>query len=95
MAPEERKLSEFKEYGIDASIIKTSPRGLFIKIDHGVAQDVEKGMRFDIYKTDYFGGNLLIAEAVAFEVGNDWAILKVVKTFRDVPIEKGQAARSK
>ncbi len=95
VAPEERKLSDFKEYTIDASIIKSSPRGMFVKIDHGVAQDVEKGMRFDIYKTDYFGGNILIAEAVAYEIGNDWAILKVIKVFRNIPIEKGQAARAR
>lgn len=95
LAPEEKKLSEFKEYVIEASVIKVSPRGHFIKIDHGQAQYVSKGTRFDIFKTDYFGGNVLVAEAIAYEVGSDWAILKVVKSYRNMTVEKGNAARSR
>lgn len=92
---EERvKEDRFKEYSIEAQIIKVSPRGLFVKIDHGLSQEVEKGTRFDIYRTDYFGENVLIAQGVAYEVSADSAILKITKTYRDVPIQKGFSARA-
>lgn len=92
---EERvKENQFKEYNIDAQIIKVSPRETFVKIDHGFSQDVEKGMRFDIFRTDYFGENVMIAQAFAYEVGSDWAILKISRTYRNIPIKKGFSARA-
>lgn len=90
---EERKISKFKEYDIEASVIKISPRGKFLKIDKGLSQDVEKGMRFDIYKTDYFGGNELVAQGHIFEVGADWAIVKLSKKFKKMKIKTGFTAR--
>ena len=54
----------FKEYTTEATIIKVSPRGRFFKIDKGLAQDVTKGSRVDIYKSDYFGGNKLVGSGV-------------------------------
>ncbi|EQC50544.1 hypothetical protein [Bacteriovorax sp. DB6_IX] len=85
----------FKEYTTEATIIKVSPRGKFVKIDKGLAQDVAKGAKVDIYKTDYFGGNILIASGLVYESGPSWAIIKLVKKFRSVPIEKGLTARVK
>ncbi|OUR94066.1 hypothetical protein A9Q84_18305 [Halobacteriovorax marinus] len=90
---EERKVSKFKEYDIEASVIKVSPRGKFLKIDKGLSQDVEKGMRFDIYKTDYFGGNELVAQGHVFELGADWAIVKLSKKFKKMVIKTGFTAR--
>ena len=90
---EDRKISKFKEYDVEASIIKVSPRGKFVKIDKGLSQDVEKGMRIDIYKTDYFGGNDLIAQGFVYELAADWAIVKLSKKFKKTEIKSGFTAR--
>lgn len=88
------KVEAFKEYDIEATVLKVSPRGKFVKIDHGIAQDVEKGMKFDIYQTDYFGGNTLLATGVVVEIGANWSIIKLAKIFKNVPIMKGFVARA-
>lgn len=93
VSQEKKKISKFKEYTVEASVLKSSPRASFIKIDKGIAQDVEKGMRFDIFKSDYFGGNILIATGVAFEVGADWTIVKILTRYRDMRILPGFVAR--
>lgn len=87
------KEKAFKEYDIEASVIKMSPRGAFVKIDQGFSQDVSQGMKFDIYKTDYFGGNILVASGIINQVGSDWSIIKLTKRFRDIAIEPGFTAR--
>ncbi|ATH07848.1 hypothetical protein BIY24_07760 [Halobacteriovorax marinus] len=89
----DRKLSKFKEYDLEASVIKVSPRGKFLKIDKGISQDVEKGQLFDIYKTDYFGGNDLVAQGRVYELGADWAIIKLAKKFKKMTIKSGFTAR--
>ncbi|MCK5882624.1 MAG: hypothetical protein KAG61_02960 [Bacteriovoracaceae bacterium] len=88
-----RKVDKFKEYEIEASVIKLSPRGKFVKIDQGVSHDVTKNMKIDIYKTDYFGGNILVASGRVYQVGSDWAIVKLAKKFRKVQIRVGFTAR--
>ncbi|MBY0414132.1 MAG: hypothetical protein K2Q18_08195, partial [Bdellovibrionales bacterium] len=60
ITPESVKIDSFKEYHIDGSVLKVSARGNFLRIDQGLSTDVEKGMKFDIYQTDYFGGNTLV-----------------------------------
>ncbi len=87
------KIHTFKEYEIEASVIKVSPRGKFVKIDQGLAHDVEKGMIFDIYKSDYFGGNALLATGRVYEVGATWAIIKITKKFKNVELKAGLYAR--
>ena len=87
------KVSTFKEYEIEATVIKISPRAKFIKIDHGLSHDVDKGSRFDIFQSDYFGGNVLVASGVVYQVGSDWAIIKLLKRFQDIKIKKGFVAR--
>lgn len=87
------KVEAFKEYLVDGSVLKLSARGNFLKIDQGLSTDVEKGMKFDIYQTDYFGGNVLVASGVAFDVGADWSIIKVTKKFKEIAIKPGFAAR--
>jgi hypothetical protein len=87
------KVSSFKEYEIEATVIKISPRSKFVKIDHGLSHDVEKGARFDIFQSDYFGGNVLIASGLVYQVGSDWAIIKLLKRYKDIKIKKGFVAR--
>lgn len=85
----------FKEYTLEGNVIKVSPRGVFVKIDHGSLDDIQKGDVVDIYKTDYFGGNILVAQGRVFEVASNTSIVKIVAKYRKVPIEKGFAARIK
>lgn len=92
---EMEKIESFKEYHIDGSVLKVSARGAFVKIDQGLSADVEKGMQFDIYQTDYFGGNILVALGYVTEVGSDWSVIKVVKKFAEIEIRPGFSARAK
>ncbi len=91
--PENDKIESFKEYHIDASVLKVSAQKTFVKIDQGLSTDVEKGAKFDIYQTDYFGGNVLVASGVVFEVGADWAVIKLTKKYKEIEIKPGFAAR--
>ncbi len=90
---EKVKIESFKDYTIDGAVLKVSGRGNFIKIDQGLQSDVEKGRAFDIYQTDYFGGNELVAEGIVYEVGSDWSIIKLTKKYKNVEIRPGFAAR--
>lgn len=90
----QKKINKFKEYTIEATVLKVSARGKFVKIDHGLAQDVEKGMKFDIYKTDYFGGNVLVASGHIVELGANWSIIRLQKLYKKMPILKGFVARA-
>lgn len=93
VTPESVKVNSFKEYQVDGSVLKISARSNFIRIDQGLSTDVEKGMKFDIYQTDYFGGNVLVASGIVYEVGADWSIIKLVKKYNDIQIKPGFAAR--
>lgn len=89
-----RVKEKFKEYRIEGTVLKVSPRGKFVRIDQGISQDIEKGMKFDIYQTDFFGGNELIATAIAYEVGIDKSILKIVRLYSSKRVKKGYVARA-
>ncbi|GAB4414087.1 MAG: hypothetical protein OHK0056_20630 [Bacteriovoracaceae bacterium] len=90
---DELKREKFKEYSVEASIVKVSARGTFVQIDQGMSSDIEKGMKFDIYKADYFGNNELVAGAICYELASGTAILKITKRYSQTPIEKGMVAR--
>lgn len=92
--PKKARVERFKEYNIEASVLQVSPRGKFVKIDKGIAQDVNKGQRFDLYETDYFGGNKLVATGVVFEVSSDQAIIKLDKMIANKKVEAGFTARA-
>ncbi len=93
VTPEAIKIDTFKEYSIESSVLKVSARGNFLRIDQGLSSDIEKGMRFDIYQTDYFGGNVLVATGIAVEVGADWSVVKLTKKYKEIEIKPGFAAR--
>ncbi len=84
----------FKEYSIEATVLKVSPKGRFVQVDQGVSQDIEKGMRFDFYETDFFGGNELIATGVVYEVSLNRSIIKIVKKFSKKNVHKGFTGRA-
>lgn len=89
----EFKLKKFKEYDVEATIIKVSPRGKFVKIDVGAGGDVEKGMKFDIYIRDLKGREVLVAGGTVYETGVDWSIIRVLKLYRRIVLKKGFSAR--
>jgi hypothetical protein len=72
-------IESFKEYEVEATVVRISPRGIFIKIDKGVGDDVSKGMVMDIFQFDYMGGNILTARGIVYEVDADSSVIKVVK----------------
>lgn len=84
----------FKEYGIEATVLKVSPKGRFVQIDQGVSQDIEKGMRFDFYETDFFGGNELIATGIVYEVSLNRSIVKIIKKYSKKNVHKGFTGRA-
>ncbi len=93
VSAESVKIGSFKEYFIEGSVLKVSDRKNFVRIDQGISTDVEKGMKFDIYQTDYFGGNVLVASGVVYQVGPDWSVIKLLKKYKKVDIKPGFAAR--
>ena len=93
VATSQRRVYEYKEYYVEATVIKVSPQKKLLKIDKGLGQEVEKGMSLDVYKTDFFGGNILVASGKVLEVGGDWAIVKLVKRYRPIKIKPGFTVR--
>lgn len=89
----DKAVESFKEYAIEASVLKVTTKGNFVRIDQGLSTDVEKGMKFDIYQTDYYGGNVLVATGIAYEVGADSAVIKLTRKHKDIVIKPGFIAR--
>lgn len=92
VSEKDKKIKKFKEYIVTADITKVSSKGLFVRIDAGLSSDIEKGMKFDIYKKDFSGNNLLVATGVAYEVGSNNSVIKIVKRYRGVKVKKGFVA---
>ena len=93
---ERRVRQTFKQYEIDALVLKVSPKGTLVKIDKGASSNVEKGMRFDIYETNFQGKNVLLAAGRVFKVKAETAIVKILKFYREgAPIKAGNAARGR
>ncbi len=89
----EKKLSKFKEYDVEGIIIQVSPRGKFVKIDKGLSDTVEKGMRIDFFKSGYFGENQLIASGVVYQSAPDFAIVKILEKYSETSLAEGMVAR--
>lgn len=84
----------FKEYELEATVAKLSPKKQFIIIDKGLSSDVRNGQRFDLFHFDYLGGNILLARAVVIQVNAEQAVLKITSRFSNKhPIKEGTVAR--
>ena len=91
-----RVKQRFNQYAIEGEVTKVSSRGGLIKVDRGLSDGVAKGMRFDIYRADYVGGNVLIAAGRVFKVGESACVVKLLKFFtEDAKVEKGYVARGR
>lgn len=86
--------NDFKQYDLEADVVKVSAKGNFVRINKGLSNDVVKGMRFDLYKNDFKGLNELVAEGVAYKVFSGAAILKIVNRFSSIRVRNGFVARS-
>ena len=95
LSKRKRKKKKFKEYDLDATITKVSPRGGFAKLDKGYNQYIEKGMKMDIYESDFRGRNVLVGTGVVYETKPNWSILKIIKKYIDRPLKPGLIVRGK
>lgn len=84
---------KFKTYHIEASVVKISPRGKYLRIDKGLTHDIEKGMKADLFEFDYLGGNKLLASGVVMEVGADSSVVKILSVYQNVEIKVGHLVR--
>lgn len=73
--------SKFKTYDIEASVTKVSPQQNYVVIDKGIADDIQKGMKFDFFEFDYVGGNVLVASGVVLQTKSDSAVVKITQRF--------------
>ena len=80
--------NSFKEYSNSALVIQVSPRGNFLKIDQGITTNLEKGTLVDIFQSDFFGGNILIARGVIYQVEADTSVVKIKEVYKEIPIKK-------
>lgn len=87
---------KFKEYDVEASVTKVSPRKVFVQIDKGLTDDIPKGAKIDVFEFNYLGGNKLIASGFVFEVGVDTAIIKITKYYNEkIRVKVGHIIRGK
>lgn len=86
----------FKAYDVEASVSKVSPKQGYVVIDKGLSDDINTGLRIDLFDFDYVGGNDLVASGVVVKVQSDSAIVKVTKIYnKKIPMKTGLVARAK
>ena len=91
---DQRVVQRFKQYDVEADVVKVSPQGSLIQINQGLSGHVTKGMRFDIYRVDFLERNILIASGRVFAVKIDRAVIKILKVFKeDAKIKAGYVAK--
>lgn len=84
----------FKEYDLEASVAKVSPKKQFVILNKGLSHNVEKGQRFDLYHFDYLGGNVLLARGVIIQVNSEQSVLQLTTRFSNKhEIKEGTVAR--
>ena len=89
----QQKIRTFKEYLAETTITKVSSKGNFVRIDAGLYSNIKKGMKFDIYQTNFSGDNKLMASGIAYKVGTNTSILLIKKLYRGKRVKKGFIAR--
>ena len=93
---DQRVRESFKQYDLQAEVIKVSPQATFVKIGRGLSSNISKGMRFDLYRVGHLEESVLVASGSVFKVNLDYSIVKILKVFRtDIRIEEGFTARGR
>lgn len=86
--------TRFKDYDLEASISKVSPKKGYVVIDKGLADDVQKGMKIDFFEFDYVGGNILLARGTVIQSKADTAIVKITHRYNTKKeLKEGVVAR--
>lgn len=86
--------TRFKDYDMEASISKVSPKKGYVVIDKGLADDVQKGMKIDFFEFDYVGGNILLARGTVIQTKADTAIVKITHRYNTKKeLKEGVVAR--
>lgn len=86
--------TRFKQYDLEASISKISPKKGYVVIDKGLADDVQKGMKIDFYEFDYVGGNILLARGTVIQSKSSSAIVKITHRYNTKKeLKEGTVAR--
>lgn len=94
-APEVKFDKKFKTYDVEASVTRVSPKKEYVVIDKGLADDVEKGTKFDFFEFDYVGGNVLVAQGVVIQTKVNSSIVKITQRFdTKKEIKEGLIARA-
>ncbi len=90
-----RKIERFKEYAVEGMVIQVSPRGKFVKIDQGLRDGLDRGSTVDIFQSDYLGQNILFAAGTVYQVGDTWAVVRILSKFKTEPLQTGMIIRAK
>lgn len=83
------KYSTFKEYTIEAQVIKVSKTRESVIVDAGQIQGLEKGNKVDFFFFDYVDGNKLIGSGYVIKAGANKSMVKITKRFDKKRIEEG------
>lgn len=89
----ELKYSAFKEYTVEASIVKISKTRDTVIIDAGVIAGLEKGSKIDFYFFDYVDGNKLIASGYVVKAGANKSMVKITKKYDKKRVDESTLAR--
>jgi hypothetical protein len=89
----ELKYSAFKEYTVEANIVKVSKTRDTVIIDAGIVQGLEKGSKIDFYFFDYVDGNKLIASGYVVKSGANKSMVKITKKFDKKRVDENTLAR--
>ncbi len=86
--------TRFKQYDVEASISKISPKKGYVVIDKGLADDIQKGMKIDFFEFDYVGGNILLARGTVIQSKSSTAIVKITHRYNaKKELKEGTVAR--
>lgn len=73
--------SRFKQYSIEANVVKVSPKKSYVIIDKGVEDGISEGMIFDLFHFDYLGGNTLLARGKVVKLASSKAVVQLIKRY--------------
>ena|GEM_PF-5491466 len=88
-----KHLESFKQYEFEAIVSEVSEKQNYVRINNGERHYLQLGQKFDIFRSDYKGGEILVAQAVLIKIFPNHSILKVTIKFSRDPIQKGDIAR--
>lgn len=89
----QKKDAAFKEYTVEASVVKLSKSGNVVVIDAGADDGLSLRSKIDFYYFDYRGGNELIAAGMVVKLGATKSLVKISKSYSKKEVKEGTLAR--